>query len=74
MIHMGSDHRCVMATFTITMPRKNPNHIDMKGKHDTVKRERNSQTAKNISIEMPELEKCQEIVETLKKSRRHKRK
>ena len=23
MIHMGSDHRCVMATFTITMPGKN---------------------------------------------------
>ena len=51
MIHMGSDHRCVMATFTITMPRKNPNHKDMMEKHDTVKRERNSQTAKSISIE-----------------------
>ena len=25
MIHMGSVHRCVMATFTITMPGKN-NH------------------------------------------------
>ena len=23
MIHMGSDHRCVMATFTINMPEKN---------------------------------------------------
>ena len=23
MIHMGSDHRCLMATFTITMPGKN---------------------------------------------------
>ena len=22
-IHMGSDHRCAMATFTITMPGKN---------------------------------------------------
>ena len=29
----------------------------MKGKHDTVKRERSTQTAKSISIEMPELEK-----------------
>ena len=35
MIHMGSDHRCVMATFTISMPGKNSNHKNMKGKHDT---------------------------------------
>ena len=68
MIHMGSDHRCVMAIFTISMPGKNSNHKDMKGKHDTVKRERRSQTAKSISIEMPELEKrYQEIFETMKK-------
>ena len=32
MIHMGRDHRCVMATFTISMPGKNSNHKDMKGK------------------------------------------
>ena len=38
----------------------------MKGKHDTVKRERSTQTAKSISIEMPELKKYQEIVETIK--------
>ena len=57
-----------MAIFTISMPGKNSNHKDMKGKHDTVKRERSSQTAKSISIEMPELEKrYQEIVETIKK-------
>ena len=31
MIHMGSDHRCVMATFKISMP----NHKDMKGYHET---------------------------------------
>ena len=30
MIHMGSDHRCVMAIFTISMPGKNSNHKDMK--------------------------------------------
>ena len=41
----------------------------MKGKHDTVKRERSSQTAKRISVEIPELKKYQEIVETMKKSR-----
>ena len=66
MIHMGSDHTCVMAIFTISMPGKNSNHKDMKGKHDTVKRERSTQTVKSISIEMPELEKYQEIVETKK--------
>ena len=38
----------------------------MKAKHDTVKREISTQTAKSISIEMPELEKYQEIVETIK--------
>ena len=66
MIHMGSDHRCVMAIFTISMLGKNFNHTDMKGNHDTVERERSTQTAKSISIEMPELEKYQEIVETIK--------
>ena len=69
MINMGSDHRCVMAISTISMLGKNSNHKDMKGKHDTVKRERSTKTAKNISIEMPELGKYQEIVE---KIRRHK--
>ena len=57
MIHMGRDHKCVMTIFTISMPGKNSNHKDMKGKHDMVKRERSTQTAKSISIEMPELEK-----------------
>ena len=65
-IHMGSDHRCVMATFTVSMPGKNSNHKNMKGKHDTEKRERSTQAEKNISIEMPELEKYQEIVEIIK--------
>ena len=51
MIHMGSDHRCVMAIFTISMLGMNSNHKDIKGKHHTVKRERSSQTAKSISIE-----------------------
>ena len=32
MIHMGVDHRCVMATFTISMPGKNFNHKNMKEK------------------------------------------
>ena len=35
-IHMGSDHRCVMATFTITMPGKNNHYKNRKEKtrHD----------------------------------------
>ena len=35
MIHMGSDHRYAMATFTISMLGKHFNHKNMKGKHDT---------------------------------------
>ena len=64
-IHMGSDHRCVMATFMITMLGKNSNLTKTKGKHDTKKYERSTQAEKNISIEMPELEK---IVDTIKKA------
>ena len=74
MIHMGSDHRCVMETFTISMLGKNSNHKDMKGKHDTVKRERSTQTATSISIEMPELEKISRNRRNNQKYRRHKRK
>ena len=58
MIHMGSDHRCVMATFTITMPRKN-NHFKNTGeKHDMIEYEERDQ-AEKIEVEMPE----QEIIE-----------
>ena len=53
MIHMGSDHRCVMAIFTISMLGKNSNHKDIKGKHDTVKRERCTQTAKASVLKCP---------------------
>ena len=44
----------------------------MKGKHDTVKRERSTQTSESISIEMPVLEKYEEIVETTKIPPPHK--
>ena len=53
MIHMGSDHRCVMAIFTITMPGKNNHHKHTKGKHDMIKHERCDQTGKNIEVEKP---------------------
>ena len=66
MIQMGSDYRCVMASFTISMPGKNSGLKNMKGKHDTKQHERSTQAEKSISIEMPELEKYHEIVETMK--------
>ena len=39
MIHMGSDHRCVMATFTITTSGTSSHYKTSKGKHDTIKQE-----------------------------------
>ena len=46
MIHMGSDHRCVMATFTITTPEKSSHYKTTKGKHDIIKHEGRDQTGK----------------------------
>ena len=64
MIHMGSDHRCVMATLTITMPGKNNHYKNTEGKHDMIKHGRRDQAGKNIEVEKPELEKrYQEIIE-----------
>ena len=75
MIHMGSDHRCFMATFMLTMPGKNIHIKNRKKKQDTIEYDERDQAEKNISIEMPELEnRYQEIVDTIKKSRRHRRK
>ena len=35
MIHMGSDHRCVMAIFTINMPERKHSHQEYKkARHD----------------------------------------
>ena len=57
MIHMGSDHRCVMATFTITTPGKSSRYKTIKGKHDIIKHEGRDQTGKNIEVEKLQLEK-----------------
>ena len=60
MIHMGSDHRCIMATFLINTPGKNT--------HETIGYVEHVQKEKNINIEMTELEeRYQEIVDTIKK-------
>ena len=50
MIHMVSDHRCVMVTFTITMPGKNKHYKNIKGKHDMIKHERSDQTGKTSKL------------------------
>ena len=50
MIHMGSGHRCVMATFTVTTPGKDDHCFDFKGKHDMIKHERSDQTEKILKL------------------------
>ena len=57
MIHMGSDHRCVMAIFAITMLGKNIQYKNTKKKHDTIEHQERDQAEKNIEVEKPELEK-----------------
>ena len=67
MIHMGSDHRCVMATFLINMPEKKINDRRGNTKHETTMHVEHEEKAKNI-IEMSELEKrYQDIIVTIKK-------
>ena len=69
MIHMGSDHRCVMATFLINMLGKDTHAKKKKEKHETIGYNEHKQTEKNINIEMSELEeRYQEIVDTIKKA------
>ena len=56
MIHMGSDHRCVMATFTINVHERNI-HIKNTRKHDTMEHDEREQAEQNIEAVKPELEK-----------------
>ena len=58
MIHMGSDHRCVVATFTITMLGKN-NHHKNTGKQDTIEHDEREQAEQNIEAVKPKVEKIQ---------------
>ena len=75
MIHMGSDHRCVMATFLINMLEKKINVRRDNTKHETTVYVEHEEKAKNNNIEMSELEKrYHDIIVTIKKSRRQKRK
>ena len=56
MIHMGSDHRCIMATFLINTPGKNTHARRENKKHETIGYVEHEQKAKNTNIEMSELE------------------
>ena len=56
MIHMGSDHRCVMATFTINM-LENIIHTKNTRKHDTIEHDEREQAEQNIEAVKLELEK-----------------
>ena len=62
MIHMGSDHRCVMATFLIKTPEKNTHARRENKEHDTIGYVEHKKKAKNTNIEVSELE------ENIKKS------
>ena len=57
MIHMGSDHRCVMATFTSTTPGKNSHYKTIKGKHEIMKHEKRDQTEKTSKLRSLSLKK-----------------
>ena len=72
MIHMGSGHRCVMATFMISMLGKNI-HTKNKKKQDSIGYDERDQAEKTSVLKCPSSKKrYQEIVDTIKKSR-HKR-
>ena len=69
MIHMGSDHRCVMATFLINMPEKKSNVRRGNKKHETTVYVQHEEKARNTNIEMSELEKrYQDIIVTIEKA------
>ena len=69
MIHMGSDHRCVMATFLINTPEKNTHVRREDKKRGPIVYVEHKRKDKNINIENPELEeRYQDIIVTMKKA------
>ena len=75
MIHMGSDHRCVMATFLINMPEKKINVRKGNTKHETTVYAEHEEKDENNNMEMSELEKrYQDIIVTIKKAAAKKEK
>ena len=73
MIHMGRDHRCVMATFTITTPEKSGHCVTKKGKHDTIKHEGRDQTEKTSKLRSLSSIKGTKRSSKKKKNDRHKK-
>ena len=69
MIHMGSDHRCVMATFTITTP-KNDGHRKKKTSSRQTKHDRRDQTEKKKTLVTRSLSSKKDTKRSLKKSRK----
>ena len=53
MIHMGSDHRCAMATFVINTPKKDGRHDANKDKRSRTKQNIRTQTDKKDGEEEP---------------------
>ena len=69
MIHMGSDHRCVMATYLINAPEKNTHVRREDKKRGPIVYVEHKKKAKNTNIEMSEIEeRYQDIVVTIKKA------
>ena len=69
MIHMGSDHRCIMATFLINTLGKDTHARRENKKHETIGYVEHEQKEKNINIEVSELEeRYHEIVDIKKKT------
>ena len=56
MIHTGSDHRCIMATFLINTPGKDTHGRRENKKHETIGYVEHEQKEKHINIEVSELE------------------
>ena len=57
MIHMGSDHRCVMATFLINTPGKNTHARRENKKHETIGHVEHEQTEKTSTLKCPSSKK-----------------
>ena len=68
MIHMGSDHRCIVATFLINTPGKNTHVRREDKKRGPIVNVEHKRKAKNTNIEKSELEeRYQDIIVTIKK-------
>ena len=75
MIHMGSDHRCVMGTLLINIPERKNNARRGTAQHATTVYAEHEDEAKENNSEKSELEKRnQEIIVTIKKAAAKKEK